>query len=425
MASSTRQPHYCQLCGSLAGDKMCCSSCKEAWYCSKEHQRADWKKSHKSICRQVKQHPQAIFVKVQAGEGNGLTNEMTNYLFKNKEQGLSFVSEKFSDHMSRPLRSQFSELLGWKLEVYCCTQCTRDYQILSSGVAKVFSQGAALNGAGIYLGCELKSGISRFNNLCGEIFVFGRRMQDGKSLVSDSLWGILNFIWDAMDLYGTDEDPGPSLVRWARRYREESWEPMGGSVGINVYCTNVHQSSNRVESIESVSKTDSTTRTQQQPQARNDFPDEFFNKCADEFVNALRSDMYPSEEAENMWGIEMSNNPMPDRMQDIPLGVLIYNVYQEIFKLRLFRGGETVYDSPGPASNKFKSDLAKALKFWILPRNFEEWTNDVVGDQEFPLKVYSTEMKRRGFTTDQNLVNPNLEGHRNFMKYFTGELRPS
>lgn len=35
-------------------------------------------------------------------------------------------------------------------------------------------------------------------------------------------------------------------------YREELWEPMGGAAGtINVYCTNVYQSSDTVELIES------------------------------------------------------------------------------------------------------------------------------------------------------------------------------
>lgn len=121
----------------------------------------------------------------------------------------------------------------------------------------------------------------------------------------------------------------------------------------------------------------------------------FFQKCADDFVHALRSDMYPQESEEDIWGIKMSNDPIPDRMEDMPLGALIYSVYQEIYKLHLFRGGETVYGSPGPASNAFKAELANALKYWTLPRDFEEWTNSVVADPELPLKNYSTEMKRR------------------------------
>jgi len=107
------EPHLCQLCGTFAGGMSRCSACNEVWYCSKEHQRSDLRKSHKPVCRFVKEHPEAIFVKVEAGEGNGLTNKMTNYVSGNKQQGLVFVSDEFRGHMSRPLRSQFAELMGW------------------------------------------------------------------------------------------------------------------------------------------------------------------------------------------------------------------------------------------------------------------------------------------------------------------------
>lgn len=246
MASSTSLPQYCELCGSVAGGKSRCSACKEAWYCSKEHQQADWGASHKPICRHVKHHPEAIFVKIEAGEGNGLTNQMTNYVFENKDRGLAFVLRELHGHMSRPLRSQLAEILGWKLEVYCSTTLN---QLHSSGMMEVLGQGSStLNGAGIHLGCDIQSGISRFNDLCREIYVFGRRIKDGRLIVSDSLWGALNFIWDAMDLYGEEEDPGPSIMRRVRRYREGSWTPVGGDGGVDVFCVDVNQSIDRVES---------------------------------------------------------------------------------------------------------------------------------------------------------------------------------
>lgn len=51
-----------------------------------------------------------------------------------------------------------------------------------------------MNAAGVYLGSDL-------DDMSGPIFVTGRRQKDGKPLNKDILWGLLNFIWDAMDLY--------------------------------------------------------------------------------------------------------------------------------------------------------------------------------------------------------------------------------
>lgn len=428
-SSSAPVPHHCGVCGSLTGKSSRCSACQEAWYCSKEHQRADWK-SHKYICRHVVQHRRVVCIKVEEGEGSGLGNKMTNYVFDNKEQGLGFVSSELGGNMSRPLHSPFAELLGWKLHVHCSTRENEIYP--SSRDIQVSGKGSAtLNSAGIYLGCDLLSGLTHFNNLRGEIFVFGRRIEDGTPLISDSLWGILNFIWDAMDFY--PEFPRDRLSRWAQRYQLQSWVPLGGDGGIDVYCVDINRSKDKMESptasttsppSQQHDSTQARPQTQQQGQAPSGFSDAFFQKCAVDFVGALRADQYPDESSENIWGIEMSSGPRTGFVQDMPLGVVIYNVYQEIFKRRLFHGRESMYGSPGPASKQFTSDLAAALKFWTLPRDFEEWTNQVVYDEAFSLGVYSTEMKRRGFFTEQNLVNPNLEGHRNFMKYFTGELRP-
>lgn len=243
--TSPRQPHVCQHCGTVAAEMSRCSSCKEVWYCSRDHQRADWIK-HKPVCKFVKEHPSVVFIRVDACVGSGLLNDMKNYVAPNKDEGLAFVSEQFHGHMSRPLRSPFAELLGWNLEVYCNTS----QNDVKSGMMEVVGHGnTTLNSAGIYLGCDLQSGLSRFNNLCGPIFVCARRASDGKPLVSDALWGIQNFIYDAMDLYGDEEDPAPRIMRWAQRYRQGTWQPMGGDGGINVFCMNVNQSRDAVEQI--------------------------------------------------------------------------------------------------------------------------------------------------------------------------------
>lgn len=174
---STMAPFcVCQLCGSAAEGSSRCSGCKEVWYCSKEHQKLAWGRFHKPVCRYVQQHPEAVFIQVEAGEGNGLSNRMTNHVFENKSQGLTHVSEAFQGRMSRPLKSPFAELLGWHLEFYCSTN---ENEMRSGMMPFVGKQCFPLNGAGIFLGCDLQSGISRYNNLSGEIFVCGRRASDG------------------------------------------------------------------------------------------------------------------------------------------------------------------------------------------------------------------------------------------------------
>ncbi|XP_065536350.1 egl nine homolog 1 isoform X2 [Lathamus discolor] len=47
--SSERDRQYCELCGKME-NLLRCGRCRSSFYCSKEHQRQDWKK-HKLICR--------------------------------------------------------------------------------------------------------------------------------------------------------------------------------------------------------------------------------------------------------------------------------------------------------------------------------------------------------------------------------------
>lgn len=48
-SSSERDRQYCELCGKME-NLLRCGRCRSSFYCSKEHQRLDWKK-HKLICR--------------------------------------------------------------------------------------------------------------------------------------------------------------------------------------------------------------------------------------------------------------------------------------------------------------------------------------------------------------------------------------
>lgn len=89
------------------------------------------------------------------------------------------------------------------------------------------------------VGCDLDSGLTKFNNLDGDIFVTGRNSA-GIALTADRLWGILNFVWDAMDLYG-DDDPLTELFQLTGQYREETWQPSGGDGGIAIFGMNADE----------------------------------------------------------------------------------------------------------------------------------------------------------------------------------------
>jgi hypothetical protein len=212
-----------------------CKGCREVWYCSREHQKLDWLK-HKRICKFAEQNPTRLYILVPKAEGNGLENYsfMDTHVSANADEFLESPANRFGTNCtSPPLTSPFGELLGWDIQMYCNTKLNT---IQSDG--RVFGErGDIINGGAIYLGCELESGLSRYTNLTGDVYVTGRRMSDGRSLNRDSLWGIMNLIWDAMDLYGAEDDDAilPTLQRWASRYKAQTWVPSGGDGGINVY----------------------------------------------------------------------------------------------------------------------------------------------------------------------------------------------
>jgi hypothetical protein len=228
-ASSTKVSGICQFCGA-AGPMARCSACKEVSYCNQTHQKADWKE-HKPCCKGIIADPKSIWIEVTEGEGNGLGNTMMNHIFPRKEDFWKYVKDdaEFAHPITiGPLRSPFSELIGWSVEIYC----SKVYNRMDGG--RALGQGP-LNGAGIYLTSSLQSGLSVNTNLSGRIFVTGRRQSDGKPLTSDVLFGILNFVLDAMDLYEDGEPALPYLKRWAKDYKQGTWEPDGGRGGIDVY----------------------------------------------------------------------------------------------------------------------------------------------------------------------------------------------
>ncbi|KAK5719411.1 hypothetical protein LTR15_007934 [Elasticomyces elasticus] len=45
--------HTCGISGAATTGLLKCSACSKAWYCSKDCQKTDWKKGHKTVCRSV------------------------------------------------------------------------------------------------------------------------------------------------------------------------------------------------------------------------------------------------------------------------------------------------------------------------------------------------------------------------------------
>lgn len=57
-SASERERQYCELCGKME-NLLRCGRCRSSFYCSKEHQRRDWKK-HKLVCQSGEAGPKGV-----------------------------------------------------------------------------------------------------------------------------------------------------------------------------------------------------------------------------------------------------------------------------------------------------------------------------------------------------------------------------
>lgn len=72
--SLERERQYCELCGKME-NLMKCGRCRSSFYCSKEHQRQDWKK-HKRVCKEADKQQQQPAEESSAVQCN--TSEQSN-----------------------------------------------------------------------------------------------------------------------------------------------------------------------------------------------------------------------------------------------------------------------------------------------------------------------------------------------------------
>lgn len=225
---------FCKHCGVYANNLKACTACYEVSYCGVAHQKADWSK-HKHRCNHVRECAQSVWIEIPCNEGNGFNAKMKTHILNDKECGLDLCSKKLAGAMSPGLRSSFAELLGWNIEIFCSSRANR-IELDSNNAWVDGLKYRGMNAAGIFLGCSLSTGRSKYTDMDGTIFVTGRN-KAGDVLTTNVLWGILNFISDSMDYYdGTlDTHPAPTLKHWARQYKDKVWVP-AGVTGIDVYC---------------------------------------------------------------------------------------------------------------------------------------------------------------------------------------------
>ena len=123
----------CQTCD-LKLNLKACGGCYAVFYCSNEHQKADWK-SHRTSCREMQiaslvqkaseLEDVVVLLEVKSAEGYGLKNHVIHHFFNTKAQAVDYVAERFKTSQvkldSRKLTEMpfLTEILGWtECELY-------------------------------------------------------------------------------------------------------------------------------------------------------------------------------------------------------------------------------------------------------------------------------------------------------------------
>ena len=194
-----------------------------------------------------------VVIEVQAGEGNGLTNKMKNHLFNTKEEALKYIATEFQCNQTKPVKQMdfLTDLLKFKhAELFVSPSCA-EYQsndLLSSirALRGDVNNPIPKNAMAIYLACSLMTGISVILSTRGPAFFIGRNERN-ECVTANVLWGVANFIWDAVYYYGVDEfiEQGydgirPVFEKWAQEYISQTWKPWRTKLGgANIYQTDV------------------------------------------------------------------------------------------------------------------------------------------------------------------------------------------
>ncbi|ETK74792.1 hypothetical protein L915_18473 [Phytophthora nicotianae] len=267
-------PIACPICGKSESLRRC-GSCKRVGYCSREHQRQHWK-AHRADCtyqskqlQPEKDSPSSsdtvVVVEIKSGEGSGLTNMMLNHVFNSKVQGVRYIRQRLgytrTEEMKELTEMPFlRELMHFSSGVLYVDPRQNVFPPFTEEFNRQFGFGfgidklndmlncrgvsGELNAMAIYICSKLDDGISTSVNASGDAFFIGTTAR-GEPVTSNVLWGAANFVYEAMDYYPDvncpKEQREQKFHKWSRRYALETWEPMAGRAGINLYQTDPFQ----------------------------------------------------------------------------------------------------------------------------------------------------------------------------------------
>ncbi|XP_075262200.1 uncharacterized protein LOC142353739 isoform X2 [Convolutriloba macropyga] len=247
----------CPVCGGMKNLRKC-SGCQRVSYCSKDHQKSDWKR-HRVACEAFQKDNQkeifeqsskassgvenvVVVVEIQSCTGRGISNHMINHLFESEAAGKKYMAKRFGIPEGQLETGKLTEM-EFLTEIMKWTDCEmysnpkmHDYSgknsfIRCSGYRERVHDGPkggerTLNGAAIYMGITLYPGFTLFSDLLGSAFFMGKR--HGQYVTSNMVRGANLMIFDAIELFGSDDDTKLKkkyFNKWGRNYELNKWRP--------------------------------------------------------------------------------------------------------------------------------------------------------------------------------------------------------
>lgn len=205
-----------------------CSVCKAAFYCCREHQRADWP-NHRQVCNsstrsgqgsgdggQPQRTPFNVVEILPNVDGRPTKSQMNNLLFPNRAEALSFMSRKGCNRIIPSAETPMVKLMGFEIDLYGKHATAADHE---------------MNGTCINLTCKLKNGMSPYA-MCSEltgVFFAVPIASCERILTCDCLWGIRQVIFEMLeDIYchGKSPQKEQDMVKQAcRSFCDQTWAP--------------------------------------------------------------------------------------------------------------------------------------------------------------------------------------------------------
>lgn len=115
--------YFCASCG-VGGHLLRCAGCKRAYYCSKEHQKQDWKK-HRKQCHDISSHKSSVSTKIHVNNATARVSKSHNMVLedgrnlKHSSRPELKLSGKHADRNTSPITfegSSESEIISAETE---------------------------------------------------------------------------------------------------------------------------------------------------------------------------------------------------------------------------------------------------------------------------------------------------------------------